>query len=120
MTYEHDERPQRRFAGEPRAHRSRSETIEARASRQTQPVPGRRTLTESLDPAPVDVAHVFDAQLEIAGRQLVTLEAANHADDHHASALAASGFRTALRIAEEAVTRSARRTRTAPPRSIAA
>lgn len=105
MTYEHDERLQRRFAGEPQASRSLRDPIEARASKQPHPVPGRSTLTEALEPAPADVAELFDAQLGIAGRQLVALEAAHHADDHHASALAASGLRAALRIAETAVTR---------------
>ena len=53
MTCEHDKRPQWRFAGEPPANRSRSEGIGPWASRPTQPVPGRSTLVESLDPAPV-------------------------------------------------------------------
>ena len=105
MRNEHDGDPHRWFAAERRASRFHSEAIDAMTFRQTQPVPGRSTLTGSLAPAPLDVTRTFDEQLEIANRQLVALEVANHAGDHHESARAASGLRTALRIAGEAVTR---------------
>ncbi len=109
MTNEHDGGPQRWLAGARRASRPRGEAFDASPSRQTQPAPGRSTLTEALDPAPdpapLDVARAFDAQLEVANRQLAALEVANHAGDHHESGLAASGLRTALRIAEKVVVR---------------
>ena len=58
MTNEHDGDPQRWFAGERRANRYRSEAMEPRASSQPQPVPGRSTLTESLEPTPLAAARV--------------------------------------------------------------
>jgi hypothetical protein len=107
MTDERDGRRQRRFAGEPQAMRSRGAASEAKASEPPRSVPGRTTLTASLDPAPasapVDVARVLDAQLEIVGRQLAVLEAANQAGDHRASTAAACAIRAALRIAERVV-----------------
>jgi hypothetical protein len=117
MAYERDKRL-RHFAMEPQANRSRTEEAptpaqltpgrstltELRASRPAQLTPGRSTLTELLDP--VEVACVFDTQLEIAARQLAALEAANHAGDHYGSAVAASGLRTALTLAGTAVIRT--------------
>ena len=111
MASERDRRP-RRFAMEPQAE----------ASKHARFTPGRNTLTELLDP--VEVACVFDTQLEIAARQLVALEAANHADDHYGSAVAASGLRTALTLAGTAIIRmrakSAGHAATLAPRLIGA
>lgn len=103
MTSEREELPGRQFAGEPQAKRSWGGALEARETNQAQGAPGRRTLAESLDPAPIDIARVFDAQLAVVSRQLVALEAANHAGNHHASCMAAAGMVTALRLAETMV-----------------
>ena len=106
MTSEREERPGRQFAGEPQAKRSRGEWLGGREANQARRAPGRSTLAESLDPAPIDVVRVLDAQLEVASCQLVVLQAANHEGNHHASGMAAAGIRTALRIAETMVARA--------------
>jgi hypothetical protein len=99
MAYERKEHL-RRFAMD----RLRTDAVDAEASKRAQLTPGRSTLTELLDP--VEVAYVFDTQLELAARQLVALETANHAGDHRGSAVAASGLCTALTLAGTAVIRA--------------